>query len=264
LSRSWIYILSASIRPKISGYCLRNRYRRQQLPKEVAEDIVDKIKVGVLEYEIAAEMCYMMQKKGATGPAFDSIVSFGKNSAEPHYTAGKAKLKRGDFVCWISARSTNDTGLTLPEPTTRLEFNQSSSSLACTRKRDFIYHGILPGGNEHMMLMGVPYGPKIFRAVSDVTEMRNVILTRGGCGYLHAVLQIKKSTDGDGKNAIMAAFTAHTSLKHVVVVDEDIDLFDPYDIEYAIATRVRGDKDIMVITGTRGIFKPLAMFGRTL
>lgn len=119
-------------------------------------------------------------------------------------------------------------------------------------KRDFIYHGILPGGNEHMMLMGVPYEPKIFRAVSEVTEVRNVVLTRGGCGYLHAVLQIKKSTDGDGKNAIMAAFTAHTSLKHVVVVDEDINLFDPYDIEYAIATRVRGDKDIMVITGTRG------------
>jgi Xaa-Pro dipeptidase len=69
-----------------------------QIASEVAEDIVDKIKVGVLEYEVAAEMCYMMQKKGATGPAFDSIVSFGKNSAEPHYTAGNAKLKKGDFV----------------------------------------------------------------------------------------------------------------------------------------------------------------------
>ena len=119
-------------------------------------------------------------------------------------------------------------------------------------KRDFIYHGILPGGNEHMMLMGVPYEPKIFRAVSEVTGIRNVVLTRGGCGYLHAVLQIKKSSDGDAKNAIMAAFTAHTSLKHVVVVDEDIDPFNPFDIEYAIATRVRGDKDIMVVTGTRG------------
>jgi len=119
-------------------------------------------------------------------------------------------------------------------------------------KPDFIYHSILPGGDEHKVLMGCPYEPKIYRAVAGVTEVKNVVLTKGGCGYLHAVVQIKKSTQGDGKNAIMAAFAAHTSLKHVVVVDEDIDPSDPYDVEYAIATRVSGDRDIMVITGVRG------------
>jgi UbiD family decarboxylase len=119
-------------------------------------------------------------------------------------------------------------------------------------KKNAIYHGILPGGHEHKVLMGVPYEPKIYRAVAGVTEVRNVVLTPGGCGYLHAVVQIKKSTEGDGKNAILAAFAAHTSLKHVVVVDEDIDISSPEDIEYAIATRVRGDKDLLVITGARG------------
>jgi UbiD family decarboxylase len=119
-------------------------------------------------------------------------------------------------------------------------------------KPDFIYHGILPGGDEHKMLMGAPYEPKIYKAVAGVTEVRNVVLTKGGCGYLHAVIQIKKSTQGDAKNAIMAAFAAHTSLKHVVVVDEDINPEDPHDVEYAIATRVRGDRDVMVITGVRG------------
>ncbi len=69
---------------------------------------------------------------------------------------------------------------------------------------------------------------------------------------MHAVLQVKKSTQGDAKNAIMAAFAAHTSLKHVVVVDEDINPFDPEEVEFAIATRVRGDRDILVVTGTRG------------
>jgi UbiD family decarboxylase len=119
-------------------------------------------------------------------------------------------------------------------------------------KPDFIYHGILPGGDEHKVLMGCPYEPKIYKAVAGVTEVRNVILTKGGCGYLHAVIQIKKSTQGDAKNAIMAAFAAHTSLKHVVVVDEDIDPTDPLEVEYAIATRVSGDRDVMVITGVRG------------
>jgi UbiD family decarboxylase len=120
------------------------------------------------------------------------------------------------------------------------------------KRPDFIYHGILPGGDEHKMLMGAPYEPKIYKAVGGVTEVRNVVLTKGGCGYLHAVIQIKKSTQGDGKNAIMAAFAAHTSLKHVVVIDEDIDPTDPDDVEYAIATRVSGDRDILVITGVRG------------
>jgi UbiD family decarboxylase len=119
-------------------------------------------------------------------------------------------------------------------------------------KPDFIYHGLLPGGNEHKVLMGAPYEPKIYRAVAGVTQVRNVVLTRGGCGYLHAVIQIKKSTQGDAKNAIMAAFAAHTSLKHVIIVDEDINPEDPQDVEYAIATRVSGERDIMVITGVRG------------
>ncbi len=119
-------------------------------------------------------------------------------------------------------------------------------------KPDFIYHGILPGGDEHKMLMGAPYEPKIYKAVAGVTEVKDVLLTKGGCGYLHAVIQIRKSTQGDGKNAIMAAFAAHTSLKHVVVVDEDIDPANPHEVEYAIATRVSGDRDIMIIQGVRG------------
>ncbi|WP_440949062.1 UbiD family decarboxylase [Methanosphaerula subterraneus] len=119
-------------------------------------------------------------------------------------------------------------------------------------KQDPIYHGILPGGAEHKMLMGAPYEPKIYTAVSGVTGVKNVVLTSGGCGYLHAVIQVRKRTQGDAKNAIMAAFAAHTSLKHVVVVDEDIDPTSLAEVEYAIATRVRGDEDLMVITGVRG------------
>jgi UbiD family decarboxylase len=119
-------------------------------------------------------------------------------------------------------------------------------------RKDPIYHGILPAGPEHLLMMGVPYEPRIYRAVGEVTTVKNVALTEGGCCYLHAVVQIEKQTEGDGKNAIMAAFAAHTSLKHVVVVDEDINIFDPKDVEFAIATRVKGDMDILIITNVRG------------
>lgn len=119
-------------------------------------------------------------------------------------------------------------------------------------KDDFIYHALVPSGAEHKMLMGAPYEPKIYQAVSGVTNVKDVVLTKGGAGYFHAVVKIKKMTEGDGKNAIMAAFSAHTSLKHVVIVDEDIDINNPVDVEFAIATRVRADTDITVISGVRG------------
>ncbi|HJJ48588.1 MAG TPA: UbiD family decarboxylase [Methanocorpusculum sp.] len=119
-------------------------------------------------------------------------------------------------------------------------------------KPDYIYHALIPAGAEHKMLMGAPYEPRIFQAVAAGVNVKDVYLTKGGAGYFHAVIKIKKMTEGDAKNAIMAAFGAHTSLKHVIIVDEDIDIYNPEDVEFAIATRVRADKDILVISGVRG------------
>jgi UbiD family decarboxylase len=115
-----------------------------------------------------------------------------------------------------------------------------------------IYHSILPAGVEHSLLMGIPYEPRIYKACQDVTKVKNVILTAGGRHYLHAVIQIEKQTEGDARNVMMAAFASHTSLKHVVVVDEDINIYDMGDVEFAIATRVRGDSDIMIVPNVRG------------
>ena len=149
------------------------------------------------------------------------------------------KVKEGPFV-----DITGSYDHIRPEPIIRLS--------NMMMRKDPIYHGILPGGNEHKLLMGVPYEPLIYNAVAGVTKVKNVVLTEGGCCYLHAIVQIEKQTEGDGKNAIMAAFAAHTSLKHVVIVDSDINIFDPMDVEYAIATRTKADRDVMIISNVRG------------
>lgn len=115
-----------------------------------------------------------------------------------------------------------------------------------------IYHGLLPAGGEHKMLMGIPYEPLIYRAVSKVCRVKNVILTEGGCCYFHAVVQIDKESEDDPKAAIDATLDAHRSLKHVLVVDGDIDINNPLDLEYAIATRMRGDQDIYLYPNVRG------------
>ncbi|HIJ15013.1 MAG TPA: UbiD family decarboxylase [Methanosphaera sp.] len=115
------------------------------------------------------------------------------------------------------------------------------------------YHAILPAGNEHKLLQGLPQEPRIYNSVKNtLPTVRNVVLTEGGCCWLHAVVSIKKQTEGDAKNVMMAALSAHPSLKHCVIVDEDINIFDPVDVEYAIATRVKGDDDIFIIPKARG------------
>jgi UbiD family decarboxylase len=119
-------------------------------------------------------------------------------------------------------------------------------------RRDPIYHALLPAGSEHNILMGIPYEPLIFNEVGKVSDVKNVVMTAGGCYYFHAAVQISKTNDDEPKKAVDAAFAAHKSLKHVVIVDDDINIFDPNDIEFAIATRVKGDEDIYIYPNVRG------------
>ncbi len=117
-----------------------------------------------------------------------------------------------------------------------------------THRRAAIYQALLPGGMEHKLLMGLPREPTIYAAVSEVCTCRNVVITPGGASWLHAVVQIEKHDPEDGKKAIRAAFEGHSSLKHVVVVDEDINIYDMQEVEWAIATRFQADQDLLVFT----------------
>lgn len=119
-------------------------------------------------------------------------------------------------------------------------------------KEDFIYYSITPGGMEHQMLMGVPYEPLIYKFVSNVCRVKNVITTPGSCHYFHCVVQIEKRSEGDAKNAILAALAANPSMKGVIVVDDDINILDYRDIEFAIATRFQPDRDFVIVKGARG------------
>ena len=84
-------------------------------------------------------------------------------------------------------------------------------------------------------------------------QVKDINVTLGGIGAWHVVMSIKKSA-GEGKNALLAALSV-SDIKHAVVVDDDIDVFNPIDVEWAIATRVQGDRDVFVISGAR--VKPL-------
>ena len=109
-----------------------------------------------------------------------------------------------------------------------------------------VYHGLLPGGLEHKVLMGMPREPTIYREVSKVCDVKDVLVTPGGCSWLHGVVSIRKKTPEDGLKAIDAAFKGHKSMKHVFIVDDDINIHDPNEIEWAMATRFQADKNMIM------------------
>jgi UbiD family decarboxylase len=121
-----------------------------------------------------------------------------------------------------------------------------------THREKPIYQTLLPGRHEHQFLMGMPKEPTIFNEVNKVCECKDVYVTPGGCSWLHAVVQIKKRDSEDGKKAVGAAFEGHKSLKHCVIVDDDIDIYDPNDVEWAIATRFQADKNAVILPNQRG------------
>jgi 2,5-furandicarboxylate decarboxylase 1 len=117
---------------------------------------------------------------------------------------------------------------------------------AVTHRQDAIWHALLPGALEHKLLMGMPREPTIFRKVNETVRCLDVNVNPGGCSWLHAIIQIDKQAEEDGQKAIQAAFAGHTSCKHVFVVDADIDIYDPQQVEWAMATRFQGDRDLVI------------------
>jgi 2,5-furandicarboxylate decarboxylase 1 len=116
-----------------------------------------------------------------------------------------------------------------------------------THRQQPIFHSLLPSGLEHKNLMGMPREPTIFSAVAEVCRCTGVYITPGGGSWLHAVVQIEKRHEEDGQRAIEAAFRGHTSLKHVVVVDADVDLYNSAEVEWALATRFQADRDLVIL-----------------
>ncbi|GIK54938.1 MAG: UbiD family decarboxylase [Chloroflexi bacterium] len=121
-----------------------------------------------------------------------------------------------------------------------------------THRRDPIFHALLPGSLEHKILMGMPKEPTIFNEVNQVTKCTGVVITPGGTSWLHAVVQIEKQGEEDGRAAIHAALKGHGSLKHVWVVDTDVDIYDPAQVEWAMATRFQADRDLIILENQPG------------
>jgi 2,5-furandicarboxylate decarboxylase 1 len=134
-----------------------------------------------------------------------------------------------------------------------LHWNPLVRIKAIAMRKDAVYYNLhMPWENTWLA------APTRYTAIRTALKtagvtVKDINVTLGGCAFWHAVISIKKQP-GEAKNALLAALSV-MDLKHVVVVDDDIDVNDPAEVEWAIATRVQGDKDIFVVPNARA--KPL-------
>src|SRR5712672_888491 len=134
-----------------------------------------------------------------------------------------------------------------------LHWNPLVRIKAISMRKDAIYYNLhMPWENTWLA------APTRYAAIRQAlktagVQVKEINVTLGGCAFWHAVISIRKQP-GEAKNALLAALSV-MDLKHVVVVDDDIDVFDPTEVEWAIATRVQGDRDVMIVSNSRA--KPL-------
>ena len=127
---------------------------------------------------------------------------------------------------------------------------------AVTHRDKPIYHAINGYGRETIVLRKYVLEASLLKVLqSAVPIVTDAEMTAGGLHRFHAVVQVKKASsqqDGLQRNAIFAAFGALKDLDLVIVVDDDIDIRDPHDVEYALATRMEASRDLIVMPAARG------------
>ena len=120
---------------------------------------------------------------------------------------------------------------------------------AVTHRKDPIYQTIQAGSQEDTHILALPREAKVYEAVSGVAEIRAVSLAPT---ILSCAVSIKKRFEGEPKNVAAAAFGVYSWLKYCVVVDHDVDVFDINDVWWAMATRSRPDKGLLLIDNALG------------
>ncbi|MBN9661868.1 MAG: UbiD family decarboxylase [Acidobacteria bacterium] len=154
----------------------------------------------------------------------------------------------------------SNTGYCMPEFPGYLGKAQPSLPLirikAITHRRHPILQTIIGPGEEHVNLAGIPTEASILKLVNDSMpgKLLGVYCHSAGGGKYLAILQFRKSApsdEGRQRQAALTAFAAFPELKHVILVDEDVNLYDTNDVLWAMTTRYQGDVSTVFIPGVR-------------
>jgi 2,5-furandicarboxylate decarboxylase 1 len=124
---------------------------------------------------------------------------------------------------------------------------------AITMRRDAIYQDINAAHPEHNTLGMIPKAGSVWRRIKEtVPHAVAMNMPISGCSRLHCYVSIRKRADGEPKQAAFAALAAEANLKMVVIVDDDVDVFNEQEVLWAVATRFEADRDLIVMPNCLG------------
>lgn len=122
---------------------------------------------------------------------------------------------------------------------------------AITHRNDPIFQVSFPCREEHVS-NGLIREIELYNNLKNQVDVVDVNVTEGGGYRFNAVISINKKDNGDGKSAILAALGTNKDLKHVVIVDPDVNIYDVQDVEWAITTRSQANEDFVIIPNALG------------
>lgn len=123
-----------------------------------------------------------------------------------------------------------------------------------TTRRNALYQAIVPGFHlEHLLIGGVSIAAGLESHLKGfIPAVQRVAIDNSGCGRLSAVVTLAEGHHpGDPKKAILGALSAVNLVKHVTVVDEDVDPWDEFAVRNAVMTRMRAERDIVIVPDMR-------------
>jgi 2,5-furandicarboxylate decarboxylase 1 len=132
---------------------------------------------------------------------------------------------------------------------------------AITMRRDALFQSIYLGKppTENNYLTFLPRTSLLYQLIKPaVAEIQDIYVSPGGCSNFTAVISIRQRYAGEAKLALAAALSSRMALKHVVVVDDDIDIHNPIEVEWAMATRAQFDQDLITVPNAPAGLDPSA------
>ena len=248
--------VSLHSRRRLYEYHRRAEQRGQSLPAVVTLGIHPLHYMGsmvyayppqVRKYEIIGGLFgepYRLARTGVAGleaPAGAEIIIEGEILADVHEPEGPF----GEFTGYASYRSTQNVFV----------------AHRIRMRRDAMFHSVISGmSRDHIQVSCITREGEILNALKrNLPNVRAVHVPHTTCGAFMALISMKKIAEGEPQMAIMGTLGTELYTKYVIVVDDDVDIFDMNDVMWAIATRVRAEKDIIFIPGAKGaILDPIS------
>ncbi|MCG6204527.1 UbiD family decarboxylase [Rhodopseudomonas sp. HC1] len=241
--------ISLHSRRRMYEYHRRAEQRGQSLPAAITIGVHPLHYMGSMTYAYGADVRkyeiigalfgqpYRLAKCGVgdlEAPAGAEMVIEGEILANVHEPEGPF----GEFTGYASYRSTQNVFV----------------AHRIRMRRDAFFHSITAGmSKDHILISCVTREGEILNALRrNLPNVTAVHVPHSTCGAFLAVVAMKKTAAGEPQMAVMAALGTELYTKYVIVVDDDVDIFDLNDVFWAIATRVQAEKDIFFIPGVKG------------